>query len=150
MEVSNGWVSLTSWGLMDPFGLIISWIPYLVGETVVLPPIWNGEVNLVELTEVLPYHGVVLSVPFCLTSAGVWKTHAALCAAPVTISFDRITQSTCKVSLLVASPFKAVWSIVRMTAGNISVMSRSINDLCGEFPFLVSVSVTFLFFSFSH
>ena len=57
----------------------IYWLPVLLGETVVLPPIRTGEVNLMDPMAVLLSHGVVPSMPFRLTSAGVWK-YAQRCA----------------------------------------------------------------------
>ena len=146
MGVSNGWASLIHWGPMDPLGLMISWLLVLIGEPVVLPPIRTGEANLVDPMSVLPSRGVVPSVPCRLASAGVCKSCAALHNASVTISFKRIVWHACKFSSLPAASSVIVWSIGGIAAGMISGMSLLINNLCGEFLLVVSVSVTFLFF----
>ena len=135
---------------MEPLGLIISWLPVLLGETVVLPLLQTGEVNLVDPTELLTSHVVVPSVPFRRTSAGVRKICAALRTASVTTSFETIIRRACKVSPLPATSSTIVWSIGGMTTGMMSGMSPLINNLRGEFLLVVSVSVTFLFFSFCH
>ena len=142
MEVSNVWASLLHWGPMDPLGQIISWLPFLIGELVVLPPIQTGEANLVDPMTVLPSHGVVLSVPCRITSAGFRKTRAALRAVSVTIYSKRIVRSACKVPPLPEEYSVIVWSIGGIATG----ISRLINNLCGEFPLVVSGPVTFLFF----
>ena len=90
---------------MDPLGLIISWLPVLIVEPVVLTPILTGAANMVDLLALFPSCGVVLSVPCQLTYAGVWKTGAVLHAASEKISLERIVQRACKVSpLITASP----------------------------------------------
>ena len=144
--MSNGWASLIHLGPMDPLGLIIYWLPVMLGEPVILTPIRNREANLVDPMAVLPSRGVVLSVSCRLTSEGFRKTRAALRVASVTISFETIVWHTCKGSPLPAASSAIVWSIGGITTGIISGMSRLINNLHGEFPLVVSVSVTFLFF----
>ena len=129
-----------------PPGLIISWLPFLLWEPVVLTPIQTGEANVVKPMKVLPYHGVVLFMPYRLTSTGVRKTHAALRITSVTISFERIVRRACKVSAFTAAASAIFWSIGRIVTGMISEMSRLINNFCGEFLLVVSVSVTFTFF----
>ena len=114
-------------------GLIISWLPVLIGEPVVLPPIQTGEANLVESMAVFPSHGVVLSVPIQLTSTGVRKKRAALHATSVTISLEIIVWSACKVSIFPAASSAIVWSIGRIVTGMISGMSQLVNNLRGEF-----------------
>ena len=64
MEVLNIWAFIDSTEPVGPFGLPIFWIPFLVGETVVPPPIITGEFNLGYLMEVLLSLGVVPSL-FC-------------------------------------------------------------------------------------
>ena len=131
---------------MYPLGLIISWLLVLIGELVVLPPIQTGEANMLDPMAVFLSRGVVPSVPCQLTSAGVRKTCAELRATSVTISLERIVRCACKVSPLPSASSAIIWSIGRIATGMISGMSRLINNLCGEFLLVVSVSVTFIFF----
>ena len=132
---------------MDPLGLIISWLPFVIREPVVLPPIQTGEVNLVYPMSVFLSHGLVLSMPFRLTSVGVRKTCAALRAVSVTIYFKRIVWRACKVSPLPAASSAIVWSTSGIVTGMISGMSWLINNLRGDFLLVVSVSETFCFFT---
>ena len=87
LEVLNIWVFLTSTEPVDPFGLTISWLPVLVGETVVPPPIITGEFILGDLVEGLQPCGVVPSLPILLTSPGARKMRALLRASSVMITF---------------------------------------------------------------
>ena len=143
----NGWAYLLHWGPMDPLGLIIYWLPVLIWELVVLPSIKTGEANLVDPMSVLPSCEVVLYVRFRLRSAGVWKTRTSMCAVSVMISFERIVSQACKISPLLAASSTIVWPIEGIATGIIYGMSRLINNLCGEFLLVVSVSVTFLIFT---
>ena len=140
--MSNGWASLLHWRPMDTLRLIISWLPVLLGEPVVLPPIRTGESNLVDPMTVLPSRGVVPPMTFRITYVGVWETHEALRAASVTISFKTIVWLACKVSPLPAASSSIVWSVGGIATG----MNRLINNLRREFLLVVSISVTFLFF----
>ena len=90
MEVLNILAFLTSTGLVDPFGLIISWLLIIVGVTVVLTSTITGEVNLRDLLEMLLSCQIVLSVSFWFTSARSRKTRASLCTASMTITFELI------------------------------------------------------------
>ena len=87
MEVWNGWPLLPYTEPVEPFGMIISWLPVVVGETGVPPQIMTGEVNLGDLMEVLTSSKIVLSVSVRFTSAEFWQTRAPLRAASVTITF---------------------------------------------------------------
>ena len=131
---------------MDPLGLIISWLPVLVGEPVLLLTIQTEEVNLMELLGVFPSHGVDLSVTCWLTSAGVRKSCAALYVVSVTISIRRIVRRTYKVSPLPVASSTIVCSIIGMTTGMISGMIWLIDNWCGEFLLVVSISVTLFYF----
>ena len=131
---------------MDPLGLIISWFPFLLGESVVLPPLRTREFNLVDPMVFLPSRVVVPSVPCRITFAGVQKTHAALREVSVTTSFEGAVRSACKVSTFPAASSATVWSIGGIVTFMISGMSRLINNFCGEFLLVVSGSVTFLLF----
>ena len=84
--------------------------------------------------------------PSSLPPDDLWK-YAQRCApCPWRSPFKRIICTACKVPPLAATPSVVVWLIDGMTTGMIYGMSRLINNLCGEFLLLVSVSVTFLFF----
>ena len=131
---------------MEPLGLPISWLPILVGETKGPTPIRTGLVNLGGVLTVFPSRGIVLSVSLQFTTGGSLKTPAALRTASVTISFKRIVHTAWIVPPLIATPSVVFWLINRMMTGMISGMSRLINNLCGEFPLVVSVSVTFIFY----
>ena len=83
LEVLNIWVFLTSTEPVGPCGLTISWLPVLVGETMVPPPTRTGEFILGDLTEVLQSLNVVLSLPVLLTPPGFQRTRALLRTASV-------------------------------------------------------------------
>ena len=83
MEVLNVWAFLTSTEPVGHFGMPISWLPILVGDTVVPPPIRTRKFNLGDLMEVFPYRGVVPSLPIRLMSPGFRKTGALLRTASV-------------------------------------------------------------------
>ena len=104
----------------------------LVGETEGTAPIRTGVVNLggggltVFLScEFIPY------VYFQFTNGGPLKTRPALHAASMTIYFEIIVQTACKVPPLAATSSAVVWLISGMTTGMISRMIRLINSLCG-------------------
>ena len=80
---------------------------------------------------------------------GYLKICAPLRAPSVTISLEPIIWCACKVPLLTANP-SAIHGASGMTTEMISGMIRLINNFCGEFPLVVSVSVNFPFFSFRH
>ena len=88
MEVLSFFAFLIHWGLKGTIGLIISWFLFRLGESVILWQIWTEEVNLTSAMVVFPPCGVVLSLPFLLTSLWVWKVCTSLCTASVTISFQ--------------------------------------------------------------
>ena len=125
---------------MDPLGLLTSWLPVLVGETVVPPPIRTGEVNLGDLLEVFPSHGIVPFVSFRFTATGSLKKRAPLRATSVTITFEEIVWRACTVPLTATTPYTIGKLIGGMMTGMVHLIKK------GEFPLLVSVSVTFLYF----
>ena len=92
--------------------------------------------------EVFLTRGMVQSLPVRLTSPGVWKTRVLLRVASVMITFKLGVWRTCVVPLQATTPSGIRWSI-----GVVMIrMVWLINNFCGEFPLVVSVSVTFLFF----
>ena len=143
MEFWNGSVFPNSTGLMGPLGLLISWLLVLVAETVVPPTIITGEVNLGGVLEVFLSCGIVPFVSFRFTAAGSWKTCAPMCAASVTITFEEIVWHACAVPLP-ATPPSEIGGII---GGMMTRMVRFINNFCGGFLLVVSVSVTFLLFT---
>ena len=90
MEVWNGWAFLTSTGLMGLLGLLIFWLPVLVGETEGPQQIQTGEVNTGGILEVFASCGIFSSVSLWFTAVGYRETHAPLRAASVTIFSDAI------------------------------------------------------------
>ena len=65
------------------------------------------------------------------------KIPTALRVVSVKNSFRIIVRIACKVSPLSAASSVIIWSIDRIAVEMISGMSQLINNLCGEFPFLV-------------
>ena len=120
---------------MDRLGLPISWLPILFWDTKGLVPIRTGVVALWGITTVFLSHGVVLPM---------YLKRAALRATPVKFSLATTIRTACKVTPLAATLYTVVWLDSGVTTGMFFGMSQLINILCGEFPFLVSVSVTFL------
>ena len=138
----NGWGFLTSTVPMGPLGLLIYWLTVLVVDMEGPPPTRTGEGNLGGILGFFPSRGIVPFVSFRFTIVGSWKTCAPLCAASMTTSFKAIVWRACKVPLLVATPYANGGSIGGMIPG----MVRLINNYCGGFPLVVSVSMTFPFF----
>ena len=130
---------------MDPLGLPIFWLSILVGETKGPEPIQTGVVNLGDILKVFPSRGFVLSVSFQFTTVGSLKIHAPLRVASVTISLELIVWRACKFPLISATP-PEIRGAGGMKTGMISGTIRLINNFCGEFPLVVSLSLTFLFF----
>ena len=130
MEVWNIWAFLTSTGPVGPFGLIISYIPILVGEVVVPLPIRTEEFNLRYLMGVLPSCGVVPSLPDQVTPPGVRKTRAPLRAVSVTINFEAGVWRVCVFPLPDATPSEIRRSIVRMMTGRIRFINIFVEIFC--------------------
>ena len=76
----------------------------------------------------------------------IFEKHAALHTASVTISFEIIICTSCKVPPLAAISSAVVWLISSMTTEMIYVMIRLINYFSGKFSLVVSVSVNFILF----
>ena len=129
-------VDVPAWtsNLLDPFP---SW------DTEGPAPIRTGIVNTGGVPTLFLSRGIVPSMSFQFTTIGSLKTRAALRAVSVTISFKRIVCWACKVPSLSATPSTVGGLISGMTTGMISGMSQLINNLCGEFLLVVSVSVNF-------
>ena len=122
---------------MEHLGLSISWILILVGEAEGPAPIITGVVNIGRVLTVFISCGFIPSVSFQFTTGGTFKTRPAMHAASVTIYFEIIVQTACKVPPLVSTPSVVVWLIGRMTTEMISGMSWLTNNSCGEFPLIV-------------
>ena len=135
MDVLNIWAFLTYIELVGPFGLVISWLLVLVWETVVPPPIITGEFKLGDPMEVLPSYRFFPSVSCRIMSTGVRKTRTPLRATSVIITFKAIVWHACVVPLPAATPSEIHGSIGGMIIGRVWL----INNLCGEFLFVVSV-----------
>ena len=137
MEVGNGWEFLTSTRPMGPLGL-----PILVGDTEVPPITRTGEFNLGggSGSVSVPWNFPVRVFPIYCCS--ISETRAPLCAAFVTIAFESIIWRACQVPLTAVTP-SAIGGLI---GGMVTGMVRLINNFCGEFPLVVSLSVTFIFF----
>ena len=142
MEVWNIWAFLTFTEPMVPFGMIIYWLHVLFGETVVPPPIRTGEVNMGDIMEVLQSREAVTSMSVRFMSERFRKTCVLLRVASVTITFKACVWHECVVPLPVLIPPGSHGSIGEMMTRKV----RLINNIFGEFPLVVSVLVTFLFF----
>ena len=130
---------------MDRLRPSIFWRPMLTGgtdgpvtfQTWVL--VWGG------IPTVFLSTGIVPPLSFQFTTGGYIKTPAALCVAYVTISLWRTALTACKSFPLVATPSAVVWLTGGMTPRMISGISMFVNNLCGNFSSVVSVSLIFLF-----
>ena len=81
--------------------------------------------------------GVPATIQF--TTGGSLKTFTALGAVPVKISLKRTARTACKVPPHVETPSAVAWWTGGMTPWMIAGTSLFTNNLCGEFPFVVSV-----------
>ena len=109
-------------------------------------PIETGLVALGGIPKVFLFRRIGPLVSFQFTTKVFLITHAALCAAPMTISLWRITRTACEVVLLVTNPSAVVWLTGGMMTGMIDGIFQLVNNLCEEFPLLVSVAVIILSF----
>ena len=130
-------------GLLGPS---ISWLLLLIGETEGPVPIKTGVVALGEILIVFLSRKIVPPMFFQFTTGGSLKTRPVLRSAPVTIYLWITTRTAFKVLPLVVTPYMVVWLTGGMTDGMIDGTSRLVNNLCGEFPLVVSVIVVFLCF----
>ena len=110
---------------MDPLGLKMSWLPILDEKIEGQAPIRSGVVNLGGVSTLFPSHGIIMSMSFQFTTVGYLKTRAVLRAASVTISFELIVRTTCKVPPLAVTPP----TIGGMMTGMISGMIWLINNV---------------------
>ena len=131
---------------MDRLGPSIYWLLILIGGTEGPVQIRTGIVDLGGIPTVFLSRGIVPPVSFQFTTGGSLKTCAALRATPAKIYLRRTTHTTCNVLPLVATPYTVVWLTGGMTSGMIAVIFRFVNNLCVEFPLVVSVAVHFLLF----
>ena len=109
-------------------------------------PAWAWVVVLGGIPMVFLTTGIFLTVSFRFTTWGSLRTPVALRVAPVTISLWRTACTTCKGLPLVATPSVFVWLTNGMTPWIVAGISLFVYNLCGEFPFVVSVSVIFISF----
>ena len=87
--------------------------------------------------------GIFPCTSFQFSIGGSLKKCAVLHVLSMTNYFERIICTAYKVPPLAATPSTVVWLTNGMTTWRTSGMSRLINNLCGKFPLVVSVSVTF-------
>ena len=146
MEASSGSAFLASYRIMNLRGTSILCLFMLIGETEGLVPVINLVVVMGGIPKVFLPTRIILLISFQFITGGSLRTPAVLRVALVTISLWRTTRTACKALPLVATPSAVVWLTVRMTPWMIAGISLSVNNLCGEFPLVVFVSVIFPFF----
>ena len=132
--------------MIDRLGPSIFWLPMLIGDTEVPVPVQTGVVVLGDIPNVFLSRGIDLLASLQFITGVSLRTPAVLRVATIIISLWRTARNACKSLPLVATPSVFVWLTDRMTAGMISGISRFVNNLCGKFPLVLSVSVIFLFF----
>ena len=129
--------------MMDRLGPSIFWIPVLIGGTEGPVPVRTWVVFMGGIPTVFLSTIIVPPVSFQFTTVGYLRTPAALRVAPVRISLWRTERTACKFLTLVATPYAVVWLTGGMMPWMIAGISLFINNLCGEFTLVVSVSVIF-------
>ena len=88
--------------------------------------------------------GIVPSVSFQFTILGSLRTPTELCVSPVKVSLWRTTRTSWKALPLVATTPAIVCLTDETTPWIIARIYLFVNNLCGEIPLVVSVSVFFL------
>ena len=131
---------------MVRLGLSIFCLSRLIGGTDGTVPVQTGLVALGGIPTVFLSRVIGPLVSFQFTTGGSLRTPAALCVTPMKISLWRTARTACKALPLVATLSLVVWLTGGMMTGTITGIYRFVNNLCGEFPLVVSVSVIFLFF----
>ena len=122
------WIHMLIWGLEGPVSVQTEVVALRLSTTVFLSCV------------------IVPHASFHFTTGGSLRTPAALRVSPVMISLWRTTHTACKTLPLVATPSTVVWLNGGVTPCMISGISLFINNLCGKFALVVSVSVVFPFF----
>ena len=133
--------------MMDHIGPSIFRLTMLIGGTEGPVLVLTWAVVLGVIPAVFLSTGIVLPVSFQFTTGGSLKTLAALRVAPMKISLWKNTHTVYKALPLVATPSAVVWLTDGMRPWIIAGISLFVNDFCGEFPWVVSVSVIFLLFT---
>ena len=128
---------------MGRLGPSIFWLPMLIGGTEGPVSVQNGVVALEGIPTVFLSHGIGPLASFQFTTRGYLRTPAALSVMPVEISLWRTVRTSCKTLSLVVTPSEVLWLTGRMTLWMIARISLFVNNFCGEFPFVVSVSIIF-------
>ena len=128
---------------MDRLGPSIFWIPVLIGGTEGPVPVRTWVVVLGGILKVFLSDEIFLFATFRFNTGRYLRTPAALRVAPVRISLWRTERTACKFLTLVATPYAVVWLTRGMMPWMIAGISLFINNLCGEFTLVVSVSVIF-------
>ena len=131
---------------MDSLGPSIFWLPMTIGEVEGPVPVRNWVVVLGSITTVFLSTGIGPLASSQFFTGGSLRTPAVLHVKPVTIYLQRTIHTTRKAPLLVVNPSVVVWLTGGITPWTITGIYLFINNLCGEFPLVVSVSVIFLLF----
>ena len=139
IEALIGWVFLTLWGKIDPLGLPIFWILMRIGGAEVSVPIITWVVLLGNTQTVFISIGISQFAYFQFTTGRSLKTCAALGIVLVTISSKWTVCNTCKSPPLVETSSPVAWWTGGMISWTIAGISLFTNNLCWEFPLVVSV-----------
>ena len=131
---------------MDRLGLSIFSLPILIGGTKGLVPLRIGVVILGGILTVFLSCVIFPLAFFQFTTEGSLRIPVEMCVLPVTISLWRTSHTACKTLPLVVTLYVVLLLTSRMTPWMITGISHFVNNLCGWFPLVVSVSVIFPFF----
>ena len=131
---------------MDRLGPSIFWLHMLIGEAEGPVLVRTWVVVLGGIPKVFSSTGISPLMSFQFITGGSIRTTAVLRVAPGTISLWRTGRTACKAPLLVATPYVVVWLNGGMMPWMIAEISLFVNNLCGEFSLVVSLSVMFLSF----
>ena len=127
--------------MMYRLGISIFWLP-MINRGIEGPvPVQTWVVVLGGIPTVFLSTLIVPSVYFQFTTIGSLRIPAVLHDAPVTICLHRTATTACRALPLFATPSAVVWLTNGMTPWMISGISLFINNLCGEFPLVVLLSV---------
>ena len=141
MEALTGLEFLTSLGMMAPLGSPIFWLPMLISGAEGPVPVRTGVVDLGEILMVFLSCGISPPASFQFTTRLSLRTLVELRLVHVTIYLWRTERTACKALPLGATPYMVILLTGGMMTGIIAGIYRFVNNLCGEFPLIVSVSV---------
>ena len=146
MEASSGSAFLASCGIMDSLGPSIFWLCMLIGGGRGSSTSQNLSIGSGGYSDNFLSTGIGLLAYLQFFTRGSLRTPAVLRVASVTISLWRTVCTACKAPILAVTPSMVLYLTGGMTPWMIDRISLFVNNLCGEFLLLVSLSVIFLSF----